>query len=298
MRTLENERLLFILRRACLLEQVKRVQLIRIFSISPVTAQKSMMAAAERWPDFLSYTPSYGVRARPFATPPEEASSSIFLTLLESGAPPQALGLLPAEAVTGMPTPRFVYRGRDDRGLVLELFRACLKRTPLDIEYVGLRRGEERRVRTVLPLEMELLGNQWRVVAHDLDAKTRRLDGTQKTFVLARILNAQLHQPLQNKKLKNERGQVVDVKALRIDHAEQVYEVHLNAMLTPDQVEAVVREFALVRQGTRYLIRMPVRNLAEFKRDHCARPVMPNDENELKDFVLPVFERIRPHEPR
>lgn len=291
-----SERLLFIVRRACLHEQVSRAQVMRVFGVSGVTARKDLAAAAARWPDYLAYVPSHGVRAKPFAVPPDEASSTAFLDLLQSGAQASALGLLPAESMHGAQVPRFIYRGLSDRQMVMTLYRACIRRVAVDIEYVGLRLGEMRRTRTVLPLGLELLGSQWRMLAHDVDERTRRIDVAQKTFVLARIWKAQLNPALQGKKLKSPTGERLDVQALQIERADRSYQVVLNRRLTPDQAEAVAREFALVRHGDLYLIRMPERDLVEFRRDHCARPVFPDDQDALKDFVLPVFESIRPYD--
>ena len=175
----------------------------------------------------------------------------------------------------------------------MTLFKACLSRSPVDIEYVGLRLGESRRVRTVLPLELELLGQQWRLVAHDIDVKKKQLNKEQKIFVLARILNAQTSTLLTNKRLKTPHGETL--RQLKVNRAECDYQVTLNRHLTPDQVQAVIREFALSQRGQVLVIRMPERNLVEFQRDHCSLPVMPTEENALKDFALPLFESIRPY---
>jgi predicted DNA-binding transcriptional regulator YafY len=163
---------------------------------------------------------------------------------------------------------------------------------------VSLRLGETRKTRTVLPLELELLGQQWRLVAHDIDVRNKQVGAEQKTFVLARILNAQLHQSLLGKHLKSAGGVRLEPKQLQVERTERDYQVTLNRRLTSDQIEAVVREFALTPKGGVYVIRMAERNLVEFKRDHCARPVLPDDNNELKDYVLPLFENIRPYAAR
>lgn len=292
------ERKLFILRRACLLDKVARREVMQAFDVAGATARKDLLAAAAQWPDYLAYTPSQGVQVRRFATPPAEASSTTFLNLLQSDAPAHALGLTRYEPVSSNHAPRFVYQGPEDRQLVMTLFRACLTRTPIDIEYVGLRLGEVRKTRTVLPLELELLGQQWRLVAYDVDARKRQIGAEQKTFVLARILNAQVHLALHGKRLKTSQGDRLEAQQLQVQRTECDYQVTLNRSLTADQIEAVVREFALARKGSVHVIRMPERNLAEFKRDHCARPVLPDDDNELKDCVMPLFESIRSYAAR
>lgn len=292
------DRLLFILRRACLFGRVKNADVQNAFDISPDTARRDLFAAVDRWPAYLSHTPSFGVQVKPFATPPPEASSATFLNLMQNAAPAHELGLSKYEPVCHNQLPRFVYQGPEDRQLVMTLFKACLRRTPVDIEYVGLRMGEVRKVRTVLPLELELLGQQWRLIAQDVDVRHKLLDATQKNFVLARILHAQVSTLLQGKRLKSADGTVVNMKSLQVNRTERDYQVVLNRQMTADQVQALIREFALRQVGSVLIIRMPERNLAEFKRDHCARPVIPAAEDELKDFVLPVFESIRPYVAR
>ena len=293
-----EDRKLFILRRACLLGRVTRAQVMQAFGVAGDSARRDLQAAAEQWPDYLAYIPSQGVHVQPFATPPEAASSTVFLNLMQNGAPAHALGLTRFEPTFSSRVPRFVYQGPENQQLIVALFKACLARAPIDIEYVSLRLGETRKTRTVLPLELELLGQQWRLVAHDIDVRNKHVGTEQKTFVLARILNVQLHLPLHGKRLKSAVGVRLEPKQLQVERTERDYQVTLNRRLTSDQIEAVVREFALTPKGGVYVIRMAERNLVEFKRDHCARPVLPDDNNELKDYVLPLFENIRPYAAR
>lgn len=292
----QSKRLLFILRRACLLDRVRNADIRRAFDVSADTARLDLIAAEKKWPHYLSYKPSQGVHTKLFATPPPEASSREFLTLLQNSAPAHELGLLAREPVCHNQVPRFVYQGPEDRQLVMTLFRACLTRTPIDIEYIGLRQGEQRAVRTVLPLELELLGQQWRLIAQDIDVKKKLLDDTQKNFVLARILNAKKSESLIGKQLKSRKGERVNLQALRVDRSERDYQVTPNRLLTADQVDALIREFSLRKIGNVLVIKMPTRNLAEFKRDYCAKLEIPPDENELKNLVFPLFESIRLYE--
>lgn len=292
------QRKLFVLRRACLLGNVSRAQVMQAFNVTGDTARKDLMAAAEQWPNYLTYTPSQGVRVQPFAAPPEEASSTAFLSLMQSGAPSYALGLTRYEPVSYNPAPRFVYQGPEDRQMVMTLFKACLARTPIDIEYVGLRLGETRKTRTVLPLGLELLGQQWRMVAHDVDTQKKQMGAEQKVFVLARILNVRVNLPLHGKWLKSPRGERLDLQLLQVERPERDYQVTLNRQFTPDQIEAMAREFALTLKGNVYVIRMPERNLVEFKRDYCAHAAASDDDNDLKEYALPVFESIRPYAAR
>ena len=255
-----EQRKLFVLRRACLLDRVTRADVTRVFEVAGDTARKDLLAAVAQWPDYLAYTLSQGVRVRPFAAPPAQASSTTFLNLLQTGAPAHALGLTPRESVSSSHAPRFVYQGPQDRQLVMTLLKACLARNPIDIEYVGMRLGENRRTRTILPLELELLGTQWRLVAHDVDTRKKQVGSEQKIFVLARILNAQAHLPLQGKRLKSAQGTPLNPGLLQVQRVERDYQVTPNRRFTADQVEAVVREFALTRKGSVYVIRMPERN--------------------------------------
>lgn len=286
------------LRRACLLGRATRANVTRAFGVSEPTATKDLRHAANRWPGYLEYAPSRGVFVKTFAPAPFEASNTTFLQLLENAAPPHALGLTEAESIGAISASRFVYRGSAERKVVLILLKACLARVPMDIEHVGMRLGEMRKVRTVLPLGLELLGHQWRMIALDVEVRTRRVSADQKIFVLARILNAQSSLLLHRKRLKAPNGEPLEVRRLHIESIDRDYQVTLNRRLTGDQVEAVVREFSLSKRGDAYVIRMPERSLVEFKRDHCSKLAAPDDENELKDFALPLFESIRPYAAR
>ncbi|THU03992.1 WYL domain-containing protein [Lampropedia puyangensis] len=290
-----NTRSLFILRRACLVGRVKRADVTATFDVSGTTAKLDMEAAAAHWPSYLVFTPSHGVTPIPFAAPPLETSSSVLMDLMQQGAPAHAMGLTQYEPVIAYATPRYVYQGAVDRPMAMHLIRACLTRQVMDIDYVGMRRGEERRVRTVLPLGLELLGQQWRLIACDVDAKQRVLGSEQKAFVLARIGNAQAHMALHGKTLKTSTGQRVDARALCIDRQERTYQVWPNRQLTTDQLEAIVREFALERRNDAHVIRMPERNAVEFRRDHCTKQIFATHADPLADYVSPIFEDIQPY---
>lgn len=70
---------------------------------------------------------------------------------------------------------------------VMELLvRAIVKTRACCVSYCGLRLGEQARWRRIVPLALERMADQWRVVAHDLE----RADFALRTFVLARIADA------------------------------------------------------------------------------------------------------------
>jgi predicted DNA-binding transcriptional regulator YafY len=116
----------------------------------------------------------------------------------------------------------------------------------VEIQYVGMRINETRRWRWIHPLGLERVGDQWRLIAHDLDEEQYRV----KTFVLARILDTR--RPAKRRPLRFEPLSALDdTITLR---------VRINAVLTEDQQNVVAHELG-IKNGT---IRIPRRSLGDF----------------------------------
>lgn len=132
---------------------------------------------------------------------------------------------------------------------------AAAHQQALNILYVSMARGESARWRNVIPLGLEQLNGQWRMVAHDMDKDTFPI----KTYVLSRILETNQNK-LPSIPKAFVRGDLVQ-SAHRITFA-------LNPQLTNDQMRVVLVEIGAKQDGTegpgRYHIEQPPRLAREF----------------------------------
>jgi hypothetical protein len=71
-------------------------------------------------------------------------------------------------------------------GVLSAITQTMARRGGLEIRYVGLRVGETGRWRRIVPLSLEQMGAQWRVLAQCLESEGYPI----KIFVLSRILDA------------------------------------------------------------------------------------------------------------
>jgi predicted DNA-binding transcriptional regulator YafY len=132
----------------------------------------------------------------------------------------------------------------------------------LRIVYVGLKYGETPAFRRILPLALERMNDQWRVIAQDIEQE----DAPIRVFVLSRILDAEADLGRRPKRfvLQGHTDSVTDL------------EVKLNPRLTPAQQEVLSRELR-VESGK---VRVATRSLHEFKRRFADTPIS-------KDAVWP-----------
>jgi hypothetical protein len=264
----KEARQLFILRRAFWVGKVKRSEVASAFGISDNQASLDLKHAVfGRWASFIrregltgrsGVAPIFGVQA------PYEASASKMLSLFESHADYTETGLKQDE-LSLLICKNPVYRANN---VILEvLMTACIQKNPIEILYVGLRKGEEGKWRQVVPNGMEFTGRQWRLIAQDLH------DGQkQKTYVLPRILSA-----------KNSAGNFKRMVVMGSKLTEEKYQVTLNAEMTSDQLTAISDEIG-VSNGA---ILMNSRNLYEFKKLYC------DDRSGLDGLVWPVVQDIK-----
>jgi len=265
---IKEARQLFILRRAFWVGKVKRSELAYAFNISDNQASLDLKHAVfGRWATYIrreglaghsGVVPIYGVQA------PAEASASKMLSMFERKAEYIETGLTPDEfklLVCQGP----IYRANDD---ILEiLMRACINKIPIEILYVGLRKGESGKWRQLIPNGMEFTGRQWRLIAQDLN------DGQkQKTYVLPRILSA--------------RNAVIKLKKMvpmNISVKEDKYAVTLNAEMTKDQLTAINNEIGVADNA----LLISDRNIYEFRKLYC------DDRTGLDQIVWPVVQDIK-----
>ncbi|MBC7603708.1 MAG: WYL domain-containing protein [Ramlibacter sp.] len=113
-------------------------------------------------------------------------------------------------------------------GALTTIVQACSRKRPVFVRYVGLRAGSRARFRRIFPLVLERMGDQWRLVAHDLEVE----DFPLRVFVLSRITGAAIDSG------KLPRGFLA---ASPIDFKKSV-NVEWDLRLTADQIEALRNE--------------------------------------------------------
>ncbi len=113
------------------------------------------------------------------------------------------------------------------------IVRATAAGQALQIRYVGLRAGEHARWRQVYPVGLERMGDQWRLIATDLEHEDLAL----RTFVLARIVEAK----------HSDRARLPHrFKRVGIDDMRVTLDVVPNPGLTPDQLGALNNELRII----------------------------------------------------
>ena len=141
---------------------------------------------------------------------------------------------------------------------------------PFEILYVGLRRGESARWRTVWPRALEFTGMFWRIHAQDLE--NTDAERPIKTFLLARVLDARPASHWRAPAGFVPRALVRDRRRLR---------VHLSDALSADQA-AAVRNQLDIQDG---VMSWPDHALHTFRREFTAQAVP-------ADVVWPVITRL------
>jgi hypothetical protein len=229
-----KESILFILRRTIWSGRATRADLMEAFPISEATASRAMKRACLRWPGVLVRKPKH-VEAFLQVVPPPEASASRMLELLEQT--PFSF------AQTGLKVPDelriagFKIRQANpfDPQVAGTLIHATIRGVQLDLMYVGLRYGEAARWRSVMPLSFDTFQGQWRLHAHDLESAGFPV----KSFVVSRMLDAQVSM---NKKPKGLRLELGEIPVRR-------YRAKLNPRMTADQRLVIGRELGLNAKG-------------------------------------------------
>lgn len=124
-------------------------------------------------------------------------------------------------------------------GAMTTVVDALTRKRSAFIEYVGLKASDTARFRRIFPVALERMGDQWRLVGHDLEAD----DFPMRTFVLSRITGAS-HD---SKKLPRGfiAGNPVDFKqALAVD-----WDLRLNQ----DQKQALRSELGIDSKGVAHI---------------------------------------------
>ena len=260
---------LFVLRRAWLFGICRRKDIDAVFGTAstPARASRIIKKALAQYPLFLQWHKNHGIRPNPDVKVPHEATATVIMRLLSEGKEVKETGIFPSDGLPRlMPQPLEVSEERER--LLQSILQASLKDQPLEILYVGLRKGETARWRRVWPSALEFTGMQWRLHAQDMDDQKAVI----KVYVLGRILDARYLTQAVDKTFS--RRKIIAERA----H----FRVELNPELTPEQQTVLRQNFGIDAQQR---MSWPSYALHEFKRDYAEMPVS-------KDTVWPIISKL------
>lgn len=248
----------FVLKRAFRAGAVTRANLLDAFDVSSATATRLMSEALARHPRLLERQ-GQRILPRPLAEAPPCATEAALLATLDEGGNDflARVGLYAYE----LPVVYVTWANSLPRkpGILTALIEAVRNEGFLRIVYLPMRKNAEPAWRTIAPLGLERMNDQWRVVAQDMEKEGFPI----RVFVLTRILDAQREV---YKRLPKGfvRQHVAD--------AEASLPVELNAGLTPLQKEVVSAELG-IRDGK---VRVARRGIFEFQRRFSRRAPTPD----------------------
>ena len=270
----------FILRRSLWKGKVTRSDLMKAFEyadLKTATASRIMDEALVRYSSILQRKPKW-IEPVPHPQIPAsiwpQVSAGCMLQLLES-VPDRfdITGLLPEDLYVIQTSLRHdISRDADMESIIDLILRATISCAIIDIQYVGLKMGENARWRSVAPVSLRHFNGQWRIAAHDLEADDYPL----KFFVLPRILDAKVSFTKTPKTLRRQTGDVVMRR----------YEVKLNPRMTQDQKTVIMRELGVDKND---IITLADDAVFDFKKQW-----MDNDlTREKPDIVWPLVAELK-----
>jgi hypothetical protein len=177
---------MFIVRRAFRHGTVSRADLLKAFNMSSATATRTMSNVVAKFGNILERR-GRNIEPRPLAECPSYASEADLLKNIDSGKSDAVnTGLFERElpityvSWTNSMPPR--------PGTLQTIVTAIKCGKQIDIVYLGLKFGAQPKSRKILPLGLEKMNDQWRVVAQDIESQNFPV----KIFVLPRILAANI----------------------------------------------------------------------------------------------------------
>lgn len=253
----------FIVRRAVRRGSVSRADLCRAFSLSSATGTRLLRETEKAFGPNLFLD---GKVTRWSGEAPPWASAEALLQEIEGGLDPSRSGFFHPELPVNLVN--FVSNTPGSPLALSQIISALTHERPLRVLYVGLRRDAKAEWRQVMPLGLERMADQWRLIADDLDDA----DGGHptKTFVLSRILEVLVAGRLPKDYVGHsflDAGRNIEIP------------LRTRAALTLDQQKAIENEL-LIKNGHRTI---PARVRFEFLRRFAEIPASP-------DAVWPLVE--------
>jgi len=272
----DTEEARFVWRRAFRKGRVRRADVMQAFGVADTTATNVLKEAVASSSGWLIRKPKWVEPCVELAeTPPHWASAADLLDALDAGE----IGFwrtgldgdqeeLSVQYTSWTRRRPLCPRALDSVVMALVGQRLC------EIEYVGLRHGERARWRRVLPHAFERVGDEWRLVAEDIDAVEKKA----RSYVLAQIVGARA---LSLQETRQRLGR---------DHwspapwdSKVDVPLSFSDRLTDDQKRVLRHKLRILRDQDK--VRLPSRSVGEFfMRFACRSP----DE---ADLVWPFLDR-------
>jgi len=254
----KNKKTLFVLRRAFWIGRTTSHDVATAFDVSEATARRILAQAVDACPQWLERIGRSGVFPRPGIPIPREASADTMLALLEQNVSFETCGLRPEELNvirSSYPSPSRPVRGLEVILEALIVIHGGEKRRPraLEILYVGMKRGDQARWRTVFCNALEHDGRKWYLLAQDLDEREKAYP--QKVYALSRILDAR----------RSSRRLPRNFKPSSVIGRKVGLRLFLDEHLTADQRKALENELGI--QGGK--IFLPEYEVFAFRRNYC-----------------------------
>lgn len=250
----------FILKRAFRRGLVRPMDVTKVTGVSAATAGRYLSSAETLYHKLLQRKGG-GLEPRPLAQAPEIAGEAALLEDLDSGqSDPLRTGLFESELPVVYVS--WTQSLPSKSGVLTRLIQAIQHEHLLRIVYIGLRQGAEPQHRRILPLALERMNDQWRIIAQDIE----KLDSSLRVFVLSRILDAEpdMGGKPKNLLLRGHYDAMTDIDVL------------LNPKLNAVQQQVLSRELCI--KGGK--VRVPSRSRHEFLRRFT-------DESASPDVVWP-----------
>lgn len=243
----------FAVRRLVRTGSVCRADITNTMGCSAVIAGKAMQKVAAFSADVIKKGQNLQLKDPYFVDQPNNrhvfmniASDSQLSNAIKQGGDPKLTGLYPDELPVNIKT--WSYGDSLSNGLVTAIAACTLHikqagrridhRASLSIFYVSMQKGAFNKWRNIVPLGLERILDQWRLIAHDLDTEGYPI----KTYVLARISNHRaLTTPLPVNFYRH-------LKAL--NDLNELVRIELNPDLTKDQETAFKNELNITKDGT------------------------------------------------
>lgn len=221
---------LFLVRRACRTGATKRSDLVKFYPAAQATHAKWMKDALGCAPCVRRQGAGSAARlAYVGGSIPTWAGFESLLTELEGDAGPHVTGVLESELPVFIA--RWTRRTPLDPTALGKIIQAIAHEKAIVIRYVGLRKDEKARLRKIYPAGLERMGDQWRLIASDLDKPGYPL----RVFVLARILG-----------FDSEISRPKDLVLPGIADQTEQLPAHLSSDMTSDQAIAIAHELGIV----------------------------------------------------
>lgn len=266
----------FLIKRAFRYGVATRHDLLQVLSISQATATRVLGATVAKFSALVHYGHD-GIRPRPLAVPPPFASESALLENLSGGNKPLTTGLFDQELPVVIV--QWTQSLPAKPGSLMKIVRAITQDRIICITYIGLRHQEEPRERRILPLALERMNDQWRVIAQDIAKDNHPI----RAFALARILDVSLDRSRRPRHFTHQGHQ----------DGYSLVPVHFNPKLNTHQRAVLGRELNVVftdpdspranETPTMGHVKVLTRSLYEFRR----RFLEQNPQS--SDVIWPIF---------